>query len=110
MSPSSSVLSLAAALAIGASAPAVVPAFQSPLAVVTLEQPRAPADQTEGRNDVNGSAAVQAPRLACVDQRGVCSADRETYELQRDAYDARFGAGAWEYRYGFGYNHRRVYQ
>ena len=107
MSPTSPILAFAAALAIGASAPALAPRAGAPTLAadggsqLSLDQ--------GGRVDVSAPGAIPATRVDCAAQPGLCSADQATYEHERDAYDARFGARAWERRYSYGDHHRRLH-
>jgi len=114
-------LSLAAALCLGTSLPA--------LAQYGTPDPRDQADyqqrlrdyqdqkdqyqsqqdqyQSQQQDYENRSAAAQARRDTYAVQRDEYSANREAYERERADYDARYGSGAWDRRYGAGYSYRR---
>ena len=107
-------LSLAAALSVGTSLPALA---QSPSAdsqdqaqyQQRLQDYQSQQDQYQSQQQdyENRSADAQARRDAYSVQRDIYSANREDYERERADYDARYGPGAWDRRYGAGYSYRR---
>ena len=104
-------LSLAALLVVGTSLPALAqPA--DPEANAQYEQQlrdyRNKQDQYQAqRQDYEDqSADAQARRDTYSVQKDRYAQERGDYERQREDYDARYGAGAWERRYG-GYDYHR---
>jgi hypothetical protein len=106
-------LSFAALLAAGASAPALAQApdpysqqqYDRQLQDYQAQQEQYQAQQ---RDYEYGAADAQARRDAYSVQQGRWASDRDAYERQRDDYDARYGSGAWERRYGYGYSYHRA--
>ena len=105
-------LSFAALLAVGTSFPALAqPAdpqadarYQQQLQDYQSRQDQYQAQQQDYEDQ---SAAAQARRDSYRIQQDRYAQDRTDYQRQREDYDARYGAGAWERRYGYGYDYRR---
>lgn len=62
--------------------------------------------QSQRQDWEDRSAATQARRDTYAVQRDRYEDDRAAYERERADYDARYGAGAWERRYGYSYRRR----
>jgi hypothetical protein len=115
--PSILRLSLAAALAVGTSLPAMAQSYEDQAQYQQrLQDYQAQKDQYDAQQDQyrsqqqdyeNRSAAAQPRRDTYAVQRDDYSANREAYERERADYDARYGSGAWDRRYGYGYSYRR---
>jgi hypothetical protein len=107
--------SLAGLLMLGASAPvlaqpvdpAAEAAYQQRLQDYNSQQDQYQAQQ---RDYENRRAADQARRDSYAAQRDYYSADRDAYERERADYDARYGVGAWERRYGYSYRRADAYR
>ena len=103
-------LSLAAILALGMSATAFAQSYTDPAAQAAYDQSlRTYQDQQENyqsqqQSYENAKAAADARRYAYLSKSTAYSADRYAYLRERDDYDAKYGAGAWEARYGYSYH------
>ena len=108
MTPTPLKISLAAALALGAAAPAMAQQYRQyvdPQAQANYEQQR--QEYEAQQQDYQDRAAdYQDRRDAYAVQRERYRDARDTYQQERADYDARYGSGAYDRRYG-GYAYRR---
>ena len=102
-------LSLVAILALGASTTAFAQTYTDPSAEAAYQQSlkdyqdQQETYQAQQQSYQDARAAAAARRDAYNANAAAYSADRYAYERERDDYDARYGAGAWEARYGYSY-------
>ena len=105
-------LSIAAVLALGTSATAFAQTYTDPNAQAAYQQSlkdyqdQQQIYQNQKQNYENAKAASDARRDAYSEQSQDYSADRWAYQRERDDYDAKYGVGAWEARYGYSYQRR----
>ncbi len=103
-------LSLAAILALGTSATAFAQTYTDPAAQAAYDQSlKTYQDQQDNyqaqqQSYENAKAAADARRDAYLDRSAAYSVDRYAYQRERDDYDAKYGPGAWETRYGYSYH------
>ena len=105
-------LSIAAILALGTSATAFAQTYTDPDAQAAYQQSlkdyqdQQQIYQNQKQSYENAKATSDARHDAYVEQSQDYSADRWAYQRERDDYDAKYGVGAWEARYGYSYQRR----
>ena len=113
-------LSLAAVLATGAAGAAMAQTYTDPQAEADYQaklqdyqnqqnsyQQQRDAYDAQRRNYENRQSTYQDRRDSYEAQRDQYADQRDTYQQDRSDYDARYGAGAWDRRYGSSYRDRR---